>query len=87
MKKTELDKILVDHALWLDDNSTGKKANLFGANLFRTNLTGANLSEANLTGANLSEANLSGADLTGANLSGADLSGAIIFSGWHLEKD
>lgn len=39
----DIKEILVQHALWLNDNTQGKRANLSGANL-----RGANLSDANL---------------------------------------
>ena len=71
MEISELQKILVDHALWLADNSTGKKADLSGADL-----RGAGLSVADLRGADLRGADLRGADLRGADLYGADLRGA-----------
>ena len=88
MEQSELNIILEEHAKWLKDDSTGKRANLSEANLRYANLSGAdlryaNLTEANLTDANLTYANLSRADLryanlreanlTDANLSGADL--------------
>ena len=88
MEQSELNIILEEHAKWLKDDSTGKRANLSEANLRYANLSRAdlryaNLTEANLTDANLTYANLSRADLryanlreanlTDANLSGADL--------------
>ena len=78
-----LPEVLRLHALWLNGDTTGQRANLSGANLSGANLSGANLSGANLSRANLSlanlsEANLSRANLSGANLSGADLSGAYL---------
>lgn len=62
-----LSKILEDHKLWIENPSTGARADLSGADL-----SGADLSRANLFGADLSRA-----DLSRANLSGADLSGAV----------
>jgi hypothetical protein len=53
-----LPEVLRLHALWLNGDPTGQRANL----------SWANLSGADLSGANLSGANLSGADLSGANL-------------------
>jgi len=67
----ELRGVLRLHALWLQGESNGIRANLRDANL-----TCANLTCANLTGADLTGANLTGADLTGANLTGADLTDA-----------
>ncbi|MBR5913060.1 MAG: pentapeptide repeat-containing protein [Selenomonadaceae bacterium] len=89
--KEELQKILDDHAAWLEDNSKGKRANLSrldlrgvnlscadlsNADLRGTDLRGADLRGANLSNADLRYADLSRADLVGANLSRADLSGA-----------
>ena len=78
----ELKTILEQHKLWLDSNETeGKRAILYGADLTSADLTGANLTGANLyradlTYSNLRRANLTGADLSRANLTGADLSRA-----------
>jgi len=58
MIQEELNNILADHARWIVDRSTGKRANLTGADLERANLTWANLREADLR-----EADLTGADL------------------------
>ena len=79
--KDQLDDILRKHALWINNESGGERANLSGANLYQANLSGAylrgaNLYQANLHQADLREADLSGADLSGANLREADLRGA-----------
>jgi len=58
-----LEKTLANHKKWLQNPTTGAKANL----------TDANLAWANLIGANLTDANLTDADLTGANLDFAAL--------------
>ena len=81
-----LEEILDKHALWLKDESSGKRAYLNDANLSHVYLSGANLRDAylsgadlryaNLRGANLRDAYLRGANLSHANLSGADLRGA-----------
>ena len=81
MEQSELNIILEEHAKWLKDDSTGKRANLSEANLRYANLSRAdlryvNLTEANLTDANLTYANLSGADLRYANLTEANLTDA-----------
>ena len=81
MEALQLQEILKLHLLWLQGDSTGKRADLreadlYGANLREANLYGANLREANLYGANLRGAGLHGADLRGAGLHGADLRGA-----------
>ena len=74
--KEQLDDILRKHALWINNESGGERANLHEANLRGANLYQANLCGADLSGANLSRANLYQANLYQANLSGADLSGA-----------
>ena len=101
MTKDELNEILANHALWLQDDPAGARANLSKANLREANLREANLSkanlreadlreadlrEANLREADLREADLSGADLSGADLSGADLSGADLSVAKNLGK-
>jgi len=83
MDATELKTILIEHAKWHDDQTTGTRANLIKADLYMANLSMANLymadlSMANLYGANLIEANLIGANLYGAILRGAILRGAIL---------
>ena len=70
MNADELQKILEDHALWLEGKG-GAQADLSGADLSR-----ASLSRASLSRASLSEASLDGADLRYASLEGADLEGA-----------
>ena len=76
MTSESIQEMLQQHALWFEDNSKGKRADLRGANLTGVDLRCANLSGADLTGANLIGANLRGANLRGANLSLADLRGA-----------
>ena len=49
--KEQLDDILRKHALWINNESGGERANLYQANL-----SGADLREADLSGANLSGA-------------------------------
>ena len=73
MKQEELNSILELHRKWLYGEEGGKRADLYGADLYGANLRGADLCDANLHGANLRGANLYGADLYGANLRGADL--------------
>ena len=70
MKREKLQKILVLHKKWLNDEDGGVRADLEGADLFG----------ADLRGANLRRADLRGADLRGAYLRGADLD----FSCWPL---
>ena len=87
-QESKMDAILANHAKWLADPSTGKRADLRGTNLRWVNLRGADLSGADLRWAdlrgtnlrwadlrwaNLREADLRDADLRGANLRGADL--------------
>ena len=75
MDKTQLDKILKDHSLWLQGKG-GAMADLLGAYLQRADLRGAGLYGADLRGADLRWVNLYGADLRWVNLYGADLRGA-----------
>jgi uncharacterized protein YjbI with pentapeptide repeats len=53
MNATELKSILSEHAKWLADSKTGRRADLCGANLRGANLSYADLSYANLSGADL----------------------------------
>jgi len=81
MTTKELNDVLGKHKKWINDEESGKRANLRGANLRGADLWGASLRDANLVGANLNAADLTGADLRdadlrGAKLRGADLSGA-----------
>ena len=71
--KEQLDDILRKHALLINNESGGERADLSGANLRGANLGGANLYGADLSGANLYGADLRGANLRGANLYQADL--------------
>jgi len=80
MNADELQKILEDHALWLEGKG-GAQADLSGADLSRASLSRASLSraslsEASLDGADLRYASLDGAKLEMADLEGADLEGA-----------
>ena len=77
----ELNEIFRKHALWLNAEDGGERANLNGANLDGANLNlasldGASLDGASLDGASLNRASLDGASLNGASLNGASLDGA-----------
>ena len=76
MKTEELNKIVEDHALWLEDKG-GKRADLIGADLIGADLQEADLRGVDLQGANLQGVDLQGAQLQGAYLQGADLQGVI----------
>ena len=52
MNKTDLEKILTEHTLWLH-NEGGKRADLRGADLGEADLKGANLREADFRGASI----------------------------------
>jgi len=54
----DLDEILNLHQLWLADDPTGCRANLYGMDLSGVDLYGVNLSRAGLTWANLYEATM-----------------------------
>ena len=79
MNQIEIQEILKLHALYLQGDPNGSRANLYGANLRDANLSGANLQGANLSGANLQGANLYGASLQGANLRDTNLCGANLY--------
>lgn len=97
MTQDAIKEVLHQHALWLEDNSKGKRAELRGVNLNSANLYGADLRSAYLTGANLYNADLrsadlkradmTGADLTGANLSSANLTGANLSGAYLVNAD
>ena len=76
MKHEELQEVLRLHALYLQGDASGERADLHCANLQGANLRDTNLQSANLQGANLRDTNLQGADLRGANLQDANLQGA-----------
>lgn len=85
---TQLREKLRLHALWLEKDPKGRRANFSGANLswenlreanlqgayfYKTNLFAANLREAVLLGAHFRKVDLRGASLSEANLQGAKL--------------
>ena len=72
----DIQKILTDHAKWLANPTTGRRANLDDAILVRANLDCANLDYANLAGASLVRASLAHANLAYANLYHANLAHA-----------
>ena len=72
----DIKQIIADHAKWLANPTTGRRANLAHANLAH-----ANLAYANLAGANLAYANLAGASLDHASLDDANLAGATLPAG------
>ena len=74
----DLKEILRKHALWLNNDPEGEKADLSGADLRWADLSEADLRWANLYRADLRWADLNKADLSGADLNKADLSGAKI---------
>ena len=75
----DLKEILRKHALWLNNDPEGEKADLRWANLTGADLKRAKLMWADLRGANLYKADLYKADLKGANLREADLKGANLY--------
>ena len=77
MTREELNKVLVNHKHWLEEDCEGweeMKADLCGADLNGANLSYLNLSDADFSHADLRYADLSCSNLNGANLSGSDLS-------------
>ena len=85
--KEQLDDILRKHALWINNESRGERANLYQANLREANLYQANLYQADLRGANLRGADLRGANLSGANLYQANLREADLYQANLREAD
>jgi hypothetical protein len=73
MTQSEIQKILINHKDWLNNNKTGEYVSLQYANLQYANLQYADLRGADLQYADLQYADLRGADLRGADLRGADL--------------
>jgi hypothetical protein len=76
MHQETLNEILRKHALWLNHESGGERADLIDADLRDADLRDADLRDADLCGADLRDADLRCADLRDADLCGADLSGA-----------
>jgi len=80
MNKEKLKQILKEHAMWLQDNTSGKRADLSYADLRNSDLRNADLYDANLSSADMRYADLSDADLRNADLSDANLD----FACWPL---
>ncbi len=83
IENNEFEQIMREHKRWLQDKSTGKRADFRDIDLSEKDLSGIDLSYADLQGSNLMDAKLIGANLSYANLTqaflhGADLSKAII---------
>ncbi|HMY35805.1 MAG TPA: DUF5758 domain-containing protein [bacterium] len=74
--KQDLSEIILAHKLWLESDTSGKRADLRNADLRNADMSGANLIGANLRNADLRNADMSNADLRFANLIGADLRNA-----------
>lgn len=83
IEREEFERILEDHKKWLEDNNTGKRADLSNLDLSNMDLSGINLSYAYMQGVNLMGTKLIGADFSYADLHQAfmhkaDFSEAII---------
>lgn len=81
MTKEELKKVLELHKKWLNNETDGVRANLWGTDLRGIDLRGVNLrlallSEADMRGTDLREANFRGADMCRVDISGTDCRGA-----------
>jgi len=93
MTSLEIKTILEEHCEWLEDNKSGKCANLRGADLRSADLGDVDLRNADLAEADLRGANLRGADFEGANLEGTDLYYPIAcpeegsFTAWKKAKN
>lgn len=79
MTTEKLQEILRKHALWLNDEPDGERADLSGVNLCRANLYRADLRGVNLRGTDLRMTNLCMADLRGVDLYRADLRRADMY--------
>ena len=81
----ELQAILAAHAQWVDDDTTGARADLSRTDLRGRDLSNATLPGADLSNANLEEANLEGAwlesGMSGVSLYRANLTGAQMILG------
>ena len=66
MTPEEIKETLMMHELWLNGDTSGKRAELLGANLRKAELRKANLRNAELRKADLLYADWRGADLRGA---------------------
>ena len=88
LKQDEFEQIMADHKAWLQDRSTGKRADLSDIDfsnldyregeykILGMDLSGMDFSYAIMSGANLMRANLSGANLSYAVLNQANLHNA-----------
>ena len=79
----EFDEIIKQHALWLEDDKKGKRADLSGYNLSEFDLAEINLSKAILEGsafwkAKMTKINLSGALMRNCNILDSDLTEAVL---------
>ena len=89
MTPEQLEETLRLHRLWYDEDLSGVRANLTGADLRGMDLAHAWLAYADLTDADLTGANLAYADLTCCRLHGtilteADMTGTIWVGSWTL---
>lgn len=85
--KEEFDRIMDEHAKWLTDRNTGKRADLSDLNLAKMDLSGLNFSYANMEGVDLMETNLSGANLSHAYLRQAHLMETNLSKATFVEAD
>ena len=83
----ELEEILRSHALWLDRERAGRRADLRFYDLSGASLGGRRLARASLVGARLVGCDLRNADLVGCDLFGADLTDADLRGAGLAEAD
>lgn len=85
MNKQELNKILEQHAIWLEtEGKEGKRAVLKGADFYGQTFKKTDLRRADLRDVNFSTANLVEVNFIGADLRGADFCGAYFFKDSYL---
>lgn len=85
----DLDKMIAQHAFWLQNQASGKCLDFAGMNLsgldlkkaslYHTDFSGSNLQKCNFSYSDLGYSEFKGADLTGANLKGANLFRARLY--------
>ena len=70
ISEEELKEVIRNHALWLEDHNTGKRAELNGYRIEDVDISGVDLSQADLSGSSFTKSKLIGTNLSGARLLG-----------------
>lgn len=77
LTQENINNMAADHALWLADNTKGRKAYFVGKNLVGLDLSGKSWANVDFTGANCYRTNFSGCNLSHCVFTGANLCRAI----------